>query len=215
MRTRCRVAGERGSIAPATTVSALVLAAVLAFSVDQALALALKSRQENALDAVRSSCMGASQGLVAKNSECPGDFVARSVNETLREGGFEGEAVVWFYEAPDGEVAQSRRLWAVGIQVSEDSPTVFARGFGLESIPVASKGVVVAEPFSDTLAWRPSDSGSGRYVFAAGSGASDPPAFERKDGLASYPKEVVCEVQAAKESRADGVSAGREDPWRG
>ena len=42
--------------------------------------------------------------------------------------------------------AEGERVWAVGLQVEEESPTVFARGFGVEGISVASHRVMTAVP---------------------------------------------------------------------
>ena len=128
---------ERGSALPLVLVAALALFAVLAFSVDQGIAYAAKARQENALDAARAACMDASFALVAKNADDPGRMVADRVVRTARDAGFEGKASVWFYETPEESVSSTERHWVVGMQFEEESPTVFARGYGIEGLPVA------------------------------------------------------------------------------
>ncbi len=187
----------RGNIAPLVIASLFVLLSVLAFSVDQGVAFAAKAWQEHALDAVRNSFMSPSHALVAKNSDHPGRDVAYGIGELLRESGFEGEIDVWFFEVPAKDFSVSRRLWGIAIQVREESPTLFARGLGVESIPVASKTTVIAEPFSDSFTWRPDDSGNGRYSLAE---SAEPSSlrYERLEGIASYPAEMQEEVQVAK-----------------
>ena len=137
---------ERGSALPLVLVAALALFAVLAFSVDQGIAYAAKARQENALDAARAACMDASFALVAKNADDPGRMVADRVVRTARDAGFEGKASVWFYETPEESVSSTERHWVVGMQFEEESPTVFARGYGIEGLPVASYRVLTAMP---------------------------------------------------------------------
>lgn len=139
---------ERGSALPLVLVAALALFAVLAFSVDQGIAYAAKARQENALDAARAACMDASFALVAKNADDPGRMVADRVVRTARDAGFEGKASVWFYETPEESVSSTERHWVVGMQFEEESPTVFARGYGIEGLPVASYRVLTAMPYA-------------------------------------------------------------------
>ena len=145
---------ERGSALPLVLVAALALFAVLAFSVDQGIAYAAKARQENALDAARAACMDASFALVAKNADDPGRMVADRVVRTARDAGFEGKASVWFYETPEARASSTERHWVVGMQFEEESPTVFARGYGIEGLPVASyrgKGVAAGNEALRTI----------------------------------------------------------------
>ena len=154
---------ERGSALPLVLVAALALFAVLAFSVDQGIAYAAKARQENALDAARVACMDASFALVAKNADDPGRMVADRVVRTARDAGFEGKASVWFYETPEESVSSTERHWVVGMQFEEESPTVFARGYGIEGLPVASYRVLTAMPYAGEKVWRPETRRCGRY----------------------------------------------------
>ena len=124
--------GECGNMAPLVVAAAFVLFAALAFSVDQGIAYATKARQENALDAARSACMDASFALRAKNDDDPAARFAERTVRAVRDAGCAGSVSVWFYEAPETDVAEGERVWAVGLQVEEESPTVFARGFGVE-----------------------------------------------------------------------------------
>lgn len=199
MRGRGCFTRQRGNIVPLVVSSVFVMVGVLAFSVDGAIAYAAKVKQENALDGSRNSCMSCAHALVLKNSDHPGRDIARTVGWSLRDEGFEGGIVVWFYEVREGELPASRRLWVIGVQIEEESPTVFARSLGIESIPVASNEVMVAEPFSDTRAWRPEDSGSGKYVVADHEN-TDAPRYERLDDLTRYPDEMVDRVLAAEKN---------------
>ena len=158
---------ERGSALPLVLVAALALFAVLAFSVDQGIAYAAKARQENALDAARAACMDASFALVAKNADDPGRMVADRVVRTARDAGFEGKASVWFYETPEESVSSTERHWVVGMQFEEESPTVFARGYGIEGLPVASYRVLTAMPYAGEKVWRPETRRCGRYDYPA------------------------------------------------
>ena len=208
-RRRMPGASERGTIAPLALTAVLLLFAVLAFSVDQGIACAAKVRQENAVDAARDACFDASFALMAKNADDPGLAVARRIAESLRSAGFSGAATVWFFEVPKEDLLASRRVWGVAVQLQEQAPTVFARGFGIESLPVASKRVLVAEPFAGSGVWRPDRSGG--EVFELASGA-EPTALARRgfDRLDDGPAELEREVRAAV--AAAGGPAERKGP---
>ena len=208
-RRRMPGASERGTIAPLALTAVLLLFAVLAFSVDQGIACAAKVRQENAVDAARDACFDASFALMAKNADAPGLAVARRIAESLRSAGFSGAATVWFFEVPKEDLLASRRVWGVAVQLQEQAPTVFARGFGIESLPVASKRVLVAEPFAGSVVWRPDRSGG--EVFELASGA-EPTALARRgfDRLDDGPAELEREVRAAV--AAAGGPAERKGP---
>ena len=208
-RRRMPGASERGTIAPLALTAVLLLFAVLAFSVDQGIACAAKVRQENAVDAARDACFDASFALMAKNADDPGLAVARRIAESLRSAGFSGAATVWFFEVPKEDLLASRRVWGVAVQLQEQAPTVFARGFGIESLPVASKRVLVAEPFAGSVVWRPDRSGG--EVFELASGA-EPTALARRgfDRLDDGPAELEREVRAAV--AAAGGPAERTGP---
>ncbi|OUO92119.1 hypothetical protein B5F40_01960 [Gordonibacter sp. An230] len=188
-------AGEFGSMAPLAVAAAFVLFAILAFSVDQGIAYATKARQENALDAARAACMDASFALEAKNDDDPAmRFVDRAVR-AVRDAGCSGSVAMWFYEAPEEDVPEAERVWVVGLQVSEDSPTVFARGFGVEGIPVASHRVMAAVPYAESRVWRPEQRTCGRFDVAAGLGATSA-AFTELRSLDEFPAEVGEQVRA-------------------
>ena len=208
-RRRMPGASERGTIAPLALTAVLLRFAVLAFSVDQGIACAAKVRQENAVDAARDACFDASFALMAKNADDPGLAVARRIAESLRSAGFSGAATVWFFEVPKEDLLASRRVWGVAVQLQEQAPTVFARGFGIESLPVASKRVLVAEPFAGSVVWRPDRSGG--EVFELASGA-EPTALARRgfDRLDDGPAELEREVRAAV--AAAGGPAERKGP---
>lgn len=208
-RRRMPGASERGTIAPLALTAVLLLFAVLAFSVDQGIACAAKVRQENAVDAARDACFDASFALMAKNADDPGLAVARRIAESLRSAGFSGAATVWFFEVPKEDLLASRRVWGVAVQLQEQAPTVFARGFGIESLPVASKRVLVAEPFAGSVVWRPDRSGGEVFELASG---TEPTALARRgfDRLDDGPAELEREVRAAV--AAAGGPAERKGP---
>ena len=183
-------------MAPLIVVCALVLFAVLSFAIDQSIAYGAKARQENVLDTARSACMDASFALVAKNSEDPGGAFSQLVAKTIRSEGFSGRATVWFYEAPTAYLPSSERLWAIGVQLEQRAPTVFARGFGIESLPVASHRVLVAVPYASESVWRPETVSSGRYEIAEGAD-QERVAFYPIESLEGFPDEVAAEVRAS------------------
>lgn len=187
---------ECGNMLPLVVVSALVLFAVLAFSIDQGIAYAAKVRQENALDAARAACMDASFALVAKNADDPGALVAERVVRTLRDQGCGGSIVVWFYEAPAEDLPVSERLWAIGMQVRGEAETVFARGYGIEGLPVASWRVMTAVPYAGERAWRPARRSCGRFEEADGADPSSM-TFTSVERLEGFPREMVEAVEAA------------------
>mgnify|MGYP007110095177 CR=1 FL=1 len=187
---------ERGSMVPLAAVAALVLFAVVAFSVDQGIAYAAKARQENALDAARAACMDASFALVAKNDDDPGRTVADRVARTVRDAGFRGKASVWFYEAPEASASSTERHWAIGMQLEEDSPTVFARGFGIDTLPVASYRVMTAMPYAGERVWRPAQRRCGRYDYPAGADATSW-SYEALSSLDAFPAELAEAARSA------------------
>ncbi|HIW76874.1 MULTISPECIES: pilus assembly protein TadG-related protein [Gordonibacter] len=189
-------ASERGNVTPLALAVALVLFMALGFAVDQGVACASKVRQENALDAARDACMDTSFALVAKNDNDPGLAVARRLTQTLRDEGYQGGATVWFYEVPASALPRSRRVWGVAVQLEEDVPTVIARGFGVVSLPVASKRIVTAEPYADVVAWRPVGTQSNaRFQLRAGMKVSSLSRV-RLGGLGDYPEELQQRVRA-------------------
>ncbi|MEA5019888.1 MAG: hypothetical protein VB027_05925 [Gordonibacter sp.] len=188
---------EVGTVAPLIVVSALLLLTVLAFAIDQGVACAIKVRQENALDAARDACMAPSFALVAKNSDDPGRMVAVKLVQVLHEADVKGKITVWFYEVPVEDLSDSRRVWGIGVQAQENSPTTFAQSLGITSLPVASNRVIVAEPFSSEVTWRPNfDGGNGCYELDTGKPGEDL-AFSHFSELEEFPDEVKEVVRAA------------------
>ncbi|CVH77403.1 hypothetical protein BN3658_01090 [Coriobacteriaceae bacterium CHKCI002] len=201
--------GECGNMALLAVAAAFVLFAALAFSVDQGIAYATKARQENALDAARAACMDASFALRAKNDDDPAARFAERAVRAVRDAGCAGSVAVWFYEAPETDTAEGERMWAVGLQVEEESPTVFARGFGVEGIPVASHRVMTAMPYAEDRVWRPDERTCGRFDVAAGLDAVDA-AFTRLGSLDEFPAEIGDQVRAALSDRVDEEEGGRQ-----
>ena len=185
---------ERGSIAPLAIVSIFVLMAIMAAAVDVGIAYCAKSHQEQALDAARASCMDAVTSQQAKYDDDPGEFLADAIASTVRSQGVGGDLTVWFYEAPKGSVPESERLWVIGMQVAEEVPTIFGKGFGFDSVNAASYRVVRATPYASQKVWRPERRICGRYVFSAGKGASQG-VFIAVGNLDGFPSEVIEQVR--------------------
>lgn len=190
------VLDERGNMLPLVVVSVFVLLAVVAFSVDQAIAYAAKARQENALDSARAACMDASFSLVAKNDDNPGRALAECVVKTVRNDGFQGRVRVWFYEVSPESLSSSERLWAIGMQLEEAAPTVFARGFGIESLPVASHRSMSATPYSGEVTWRPEKRVCGCFDVEPDAGVGQI-TFVQMENLSEFPDEIIADVHAA------------------
>lgn len=189
---------ESGNIAPLAVVISLVLFAVLAFSIDQGIACAAKVRQENALDTARDACMGTSFALVVKNEEDPGRAIATRFVETLHNQGFSGSISVWFYEVSASKLPLTRRVWGIAVQLEEQTPTVFARGYGVPSISVASKRILIAEPFSNWQVWRPAQMGKGNGLYRRDSANSSLHlTYTPIASLEGFPSELHREIQAA------------------
>lgn len=185
---------ERGSIAPLAIVSIFVLMAIMAAVVDVGIAYCAKSHQEQALDAARASCMDAVTSQQAKYDDDPGEFLADAIASSVRSQGVGGDLTVWFYEAPKGSVPESERLWVIGMQVAEEVPTIFGKGFGFDSVNAASYRVVRATPYASQKVWRPERRICGRYVFSAGKGASQG-VFIAVGNLDGFPSEVIEQVR--------------------
>lgn len=188
-----RGAREAGTILPLAVAAMFVLFSVLAFFVDQAVAYAAKARQESVLDEMRASCMDSSTALEARGIPDPGSVIASRAVEVARSEGFEGRVRVWFYEAPAAQVAQTRRVWGIGLQIEEDVPTVLARGFGIPSIPVASHRTMVAEPYAGERVWRPDRTPCGRFEAAP---RQDQEMFYQMGSIDEFPDEMAREVAA-------------------
>ncbi len=179
---------------PLVVVSIFILLAIMAAAVDVGIAYCEKSHQEQALDAARATCMDSVTSQQAKYDADPGEFLAGAIATTVRSQGVGGDLTVWFYEAPEGSVPESERLWIVGMQVAEDVPTVFGKGLGIDSISTASWRVVRAVPYASQKVWRPDRRICGRYAFSAGNGASKG-VFTAIGSLDGFPAEMVEQVR--------------------
>ena len=106
----------------------------------------------------------------------------------------EGAVSVWFYEAPARAVAESERMWVVGMQVEEAKALPFA----VSSAPdakVASSRVFSARPYAAQQVWRPDARICGVYRFGDGCGAGQG-RFSAISALEGFPREIAEEDQA-------------------
>lgn len=181
---------------PATIAAAMLLLFAFCAVIDPACALFCKTQQESALAAAKEACMQPAFALAQKNSETPGRDVAESIVATLREGGFDGKVEVYYYEAPAALTGPAKRLYAVGVQVSEDYETIVSRGMGIETLPVASHTVFSAVPYSEERAWRPARTYSGVYAQASPEAGL---AWTEKTGVEDFPDEVAAEAASQLE----------------
>lgn len=187
---------ERGNIVPLALVSIFLLLAVMAFVADIGIAYYAKDRQEQVLDAARTVCMDAAVSQQAKYADDPGRVLSEQIVRTVRAQGFSGAIDVWFYEAPKGSVSESERYWVVGMQLSQDVPTMFAKGLGLDSIEAASCRIVEARPYASQKVWRPAKRICGKYSFSTQAGA-DQGKFVAVSELAGFPAEMAERAAAA------------------
>lgn len=181
---------------PASIAAAFLLMMALCAVVDPSCAMLCKVQQENALANAKEECMQPAFALEQKNSDTPGRDVAERVVASLRASGFGGEAIVYYYEAPESATGPAKRLYVVGVQVKEDYETIVSRGVGVETLPVASYTVFSAVPYSEEKAWRPAKAGSGSYV-SASQGATL--SYAEIAGLEGFPEEVVAEAKSQAE----------------
>lgn len=193
--SRWRVSDESGTIMPLIIISTLVLFVVLAFSVDQSLAYAAKARQENAIDTLRHDFMDPSCALRIKNAQDPGKEMAYIAEHSLQQGGFSGHTTLWFFEEPAQSKRTSERYWTVGIELVEEAQTVFARGFGVKSISVASHKVINALIYASEQVWQPDQCLCGRYEFLV-PGAHI--GFTPLTTLDAFPDEIVQAAQGSE-----------------
>lgn len=112
---------------------------------------------------------------------------------------YAAKASVWFYETPEESVSSTERHWVVGMQFEEESPTVFARGYGIEGLPVASYRVLTAMPYAGEKVWRPETRRCGRYDYPAGATA-DSWTYEALNSLDAFPAELA---EAARATLAE------------
>lgn len=85
------------------------------------------------------------------------------------------------------------------MQFEEESPTVFARGYGIEGLPVASYRVLTAMPYAGEKVWRPETRRCGRYDYPAGATA-DSWTYEALNSLDAFPAELA---EAARATLAE------------
>ncbi len=194
-KTANGLSNERGNIAPLAVIAVFLLLTVMSFAVDVGIAYCAKDRQEQTLDAARSACMDVVVSQQAKYADDPGNVVAYQIVQTIRNQGFSGPVEVWFYEAPKGAVPESQRYWVIGMQVSQAVPTVFAQGFGYNSIEAASCRVIEARPYASQKVWRPDQRTCGKYSFAQGQNTGRFSAINDLDG---FPAEMIERVRASE-----------------
>ena len=106
---------------------------------------------------------------------------------------------MWFYETPEASASSTERHWVVGMQFEEESPTVFARGYGIEGLPVASYRVLTAMPYAGEKVWRPETRRCGRYDYPAGATAGSW-TYEALNSLDAFPAELA---EAARATLAE------------
>ena len=189
-----RYRGEKGNVAPLAVALCLVLVMTLGFLADCAVLYGAKARQEQALDAARSACMDAGQAASAKYGDDAGAVLADSIVDQIRGQGVEGAVSGWFYEAPARAVAESERVWVVGMQVEEAKALPFA----VSSAPdakVASSRVFSARPYAAQKVWRPDARICGVHRFDDGCGAGQG-RFSAINALEGFPREIAEEAQA-------------------
>ena len=169
-----RVRSESGAISILNVIIMLVLLIALGFAFELSAALDQQNAQTNDCSAARDATMASQNLLVAKNSDDPGLAIATAAVKSLRANGFNGEVEVWFYEAPSSAVPQSKR--------------------GDFNIPIGAHVTAHAVPYTAGKAWRPADSGNGKYSFKAG---SDTPEYEEYTSTKELPQEVIDEMKTA------------------
>ena len=163
-----RVRSESGAISILNVIIMLVLLIALGFAFELSAALDQQNAQTNDCSAAVKS---------------------------LRANGFNGEVEVWFYEAPSSAVPQSKRAWAWGIQTKSSLKGYFATySLGDFNIPIGSHVTAHAVPYTAGKAWRPADSGNGKYSFKAG---SDTPEYEEYTSTKELPQEVIDVMKTA------------------
>ena len=84
---------------------------------------------------------------------------------------------------------------AWGIQTKSSLKGYFATySLGDFNIPIGSHVTAHAVPYTAGKAWRPADSGNGKYSFKAG---SDTPEYEEYTSTKELPQEVIDEMKTA------------------
>ena len=192
-----RPLAQRGSVSVLSLMLMLMLLLGLAFAADLAGALAMRSSQANLAGIARDSTISGAFLMEAKNADEPGAAVARKAAESLRENGWDGEIEVWFAEAPSSELPASKRAWAWGVRISEESPAWFASVFSaMDGVQVADGACARAVPYTAGQAWRPAGAAVQRkYHFAAGTSTS--PDAVSDVALADMPQGVRGQMAAA------------------
>ncbi len=193
---------EAGNIAPLSVVVCLVLVCALGFVSNFGMAYALKSKQEQALDAARSACMDSAGAVPAKYADDPGLSLASTIARAVREQGIAVPLSVWFYEAPEQSVSASERLWIVGVQVEQNVELPFAAGSAVDHLTVASSRVIVAKPYASEVVWRPQQRVCGVYRFAEDA-AYGSPSFSRITMIEAFPDEMVQAARSANRNETE------------
>ena len=188
-------ANERGNIAPLAAALSLVLVAAMGFLADSAVLYGAKARQEQALDAARSTCMEANWAASAKYADDAGAVLADVIAGQVRSQGVQGAVSVWFYEAPAQAVTRSERLWVVGMQIDQVQALPFPVGTASDGMSVASSRVFCARPYAAVQVWRPETRVCGVYRFENGCGAGQG-RFSAIASLDGFPDEIARQARA-------------------
>lgn len=186
---------ERGETLIFCIALMIVFIAFLAIGFDLPRAIMAKTEQESALNLARQAEISPAIGIVAKNSDDPGQRIAAELVRSMRAGGYTDKVEVWFYEVPAAELPKTKRVYGYEVILESDLDPFFARVFGATNIHVASSLVSLSAPYADVAVWRPASVRSGVYSAQADRATIN---FSSKT-LADMPSALRSELATAAE----------------
>ncbi len=144
---------------------------------------------DNKLSGVKESACSTSFALEVKNAENPGEAIAQKVCELMRKEGLNEDCTVWVYEVPASDISADERLVVWMAETNISYPFIASGLFGEDSMSISSHISGSFKPYSESTTWRPSNSGNGTYIFAAGSTDATYSSAAKVDG--NYPTEFA------------------------
>jgi hypothetical protein len=166
---------ECGAVSVLFVISLAVILIFTAFITDAGSAWIVGIQQSDRASSTVQHIAQPASALLVKNSDTPGRTLALQIADDLRNEGYTGDIAVYFYEPTRSEAGlknDSTRVYAFAIQLDTSVNTVFARTYGVTSIPVSTLECAYAIPYSETKVYRPTVAANGVWKIPSGQSSS-------------------------------------------
>ncbi len=143
---------------------------------------------DSKLSNVKESSCSTSFALLVKNSDDPGEEIAQKICNLIRENGITGACKLWVYEAPKDSISADERLILWMAEATIDHQLLTSGLFGANNMSISSNISGSYKPYSDTITWRPQNSGCGVYSFSKNSTSFS---YAEMSDINNYPSKFV------------------------